>query len=252
MDCEDLYINSVSRILWPVILLSFILKSEEQIKGEQTKAAMNFELIWMWSWLATIQRAQNPSLNTLKFSTGSSWIWVSWFTCIFTCIHVRDKSSFKLSPSQKHRAASPLCNPAELRDDTGCPSSWTPGFSPSAKSLLLTDNCLPSSSERTTSSMTRFTGTTTSKKKKKSIHSEVNMRVYCSQATPFGAHSFLDICSSMLKPWAPLARGVNSEICSTCSRGAIFKKEALSREKQQFNLCPMWDKWIWSYILYKT
>lgn len=167
MDCEDLYINSVSRILWPVILLSFILKSEEQIKGEQTKAAMNFELIWMWSWLATIQRAQNPSLNTLKFSTGSSWIWVSWFTCIFTCIHVRDKSSFKLSPSQKHRAASPLCNPAELRDDTGCPSSWTPGFSPSAKSLLLTDNCLPSSSERTTSSMTRFTGTTTSKKKKK-------------------------------------------------------------------------------------
>lgn len=111
-----------------------------------------------------------------------------------------------------------------------------PGFSPTVRSLLLTGNCLPSSPKRSASSMTRFTGTTTSKKKKKSIHSGVNMQVYCSQATPFSAHSFLDICSPMLKPRAPLARGVNSEICSTCSRGVIFRKEVLSEEKQQLQL----------------
>lgn len=179
---------------------------------------------------------QHYGLNTLRFSTASSWIWVLWFAYIFTCIHVRDVSSFRLSPSQKYRAVSPLSNAAELRDDTeGVPAPGPLGFpqvSGHSSQIIayhhhLKELHLP---------WLDLQVQPLKKKKKVFTHGEVNMRVYCSQATPFRAHSFSDICSWMLKPWAPLAGGLNSEICSTCSRGAIFGKELLSEEKQQLQL----------------
>lgn len=181
---------------------------------------------------------QHHGLNILKFSTVSSWIWVLWFTCIFTCIHVRDVSIFRLSPSQKYRAVSPLSNAAELRDDTeGVPAPGPLGFSQvsgHSSQIIVYHHHLKELH------LPWLDLQVQPLKKKKvfthSTHSEVNMRVYCSQATPFRAHSFSDICSGMLKPWAPLAGALNSEICSTCSRGAIFGKELLPEEKQQLQL----------------